>query len=766
MAREIIPETNILPPEGSPDVGAKVFWLLEQILTDKENLGLTDKWTQNHRMMKGEHWRSKTTIQGVKLVKANLVRVHLERTINQLTDNNPVFEVTSYPDTEGQEPQGINVIQKAAEEWWVEHEQQAVLEESVSNGEEYGIACEKVVFNPDLGDNGEGDVETIPLSPYEYGWYPVDLRDPRLIQKAEAFLHFYPMTVREAQRLWPDKAAIIRPDEDSIKELNDERREVQQGIGASKKGSPLFTSIAGVVNSLLNFGGDTTTDGEPRTLIVEAWVRDYTGVRQTVAVESRGIDEETGEEVGTSVTGIDIVPKYPGYIRQVTVCNHGKVVLDDRANPNVNPAIPDDLARRTYLYWRFPFAAANSIRDTANAWGISAVEDVEGLNIEFNKSISQLVFYKDKAARLKLINPVSTGVQNHEFTNYPSVVNPTTPMAGDAIRYLQIPEPPVDIANSISLFQDLFFMVGGSFDVQQLANIKGSNPLAYKTISALLEQAATRMRGKIRSYSRLVRERGRMYVSMVQNFYTEERFITVQNGTGGKQPVMFRGTDMLYPVKLTVVSGSTMPVSRVQQREEAATLFKMGAIDNEELLARLDWPNRAEILTRMRMGPVGMFIERLMQAGLPQPLAQYMQALGQMDDKAFEREAKNGNVMPFMDVVIAMLQQGQGQQPKAPDPEQEKAFAEARKAIAEAEKTEAEKALTIEKITTERVEQQVRLMGIKYDEEMLKIERAKVVADVEKANKAMEMGEKQPPNYKQRQGYQERGLKSNNKEQV
>ena len=42
-----------------------------------------------------------------------------------------------------------------------------------------------------------------------------------------------------------------------------------------------------------------------------------------------------------------------------------------------------------------------------------------------------------------------------------------------------------------------------------------------------------------------------------------------------------------------------MPVSKVQQREEALALFEMGAIDRRDLLEKLDWSERAAVLERL-----------------------------------------------------------------------------------------------------------------------------------------------------------------------
>ena len=77
--------------------------------------------------------------------------------------------------------------------------------------------------------------------------------------------------------------------------------------------------------------------------------------------------------------------------------------------------------------------------------------------------------------------------------------------------------------------------------------------------------------------------------------------------------------------------------------------------------------------------------------------------------------------------------------------------------MAEAARFEAEAQLAAQKAITEQVKQQATIAGVEYDNEQLKIDRAKVVAELkkdERENRAFGNRIKQ-----------ERGMKSNNKEE-
>jgi hypothetical protein len=745
---------QLIPPEGDPKVGQEVFRILSLIIADKVKMGLHERWFRNYQLRRNQHWKANSP-QGVPLVSANLLFTHIQRTVNTMTDNNPTFNVAIVGQMEEGQKDQLMDLQRATEHWWTDQEQQDVLETSCLHGEEYGPAIEKVRFNPDL-EYGIGEVEAVTIDPFHFGWYPVKMANARDLQNREAVVHFYPESVRKLKAKYPELAEKIKPDKELLKELHeDDRREIASNTAGKGAGGSTFVSIASAVKELINFMAGTGAEGEDDdTLICEMWVRD----RTTISSDEK--DEATG-----TITKIT-KPKYTGEIRYILACS-GNVVLEDKDNPNINPNLSDEEARKTYLYDKFPFSMVNSVKDTSSAWGASDYEQLEWLNMEMNKSLSQFVLEKDRAARKKIINPRDSGVQNHEFTNYTGIINPSSSTTSQGIRWLETPQSSVDYDKAIALFKDLFFLVSGTFELDQ-AQVKGREVIAYKAIAALLERAATMMRGKIRAYSRLIRERGRMYLSHVMNFYTEERWITYQeNGVTQTKPIT--GTKMILPAKLTVVSGSTMPISRIQQREEAIELFKGGAIDQQELLEKLDWGNRAEVIKRMQAGPMGALLEKLATTGLPEPFMRYIQGIAEADPKKLQQSVESGEFPTFPEFFQQVMAEMQGV--SEDNPEQNAEFqerqAKVRQALAAAEKLMAERDLIIEKTATERLMQQVKAAGVAFDEESLKMQRAKIVADIEAKMKAdhwegVKVGLDFVSAQNNRPGYNERGLSSNN----
>jgi hypothetical protein len=544
--------------------------------------------------------------------------------VNLLTDNNPTFDIAAEDD------KMASILHKAARYWWNEEEQQDVFADSVEMSEINGCVIEKVVFNPTL-KNGIGEVETLTIDPHNFGFWPLNEKRP---QKWEAALHYYTIPVNQARRMWPSMAEYIKSDEHWRKDLGEGRREIFGGT-ASSKGVKEFgdwgvdhATFTGNIDAIGKIMGD-----KENVLILEFWVKDYSTKTVVTKESTSRPDPLTGEHVGVPQETEEL-PSYPGHIRCITVCNGGDVTLSDRANPSINPTLSVHLANQTYLWSRFPFSISQSNKDIVSPWGFSSIEQLETLNFEVDKCLSQLNIIKDKAVRSPVINPRNAQVPNAAFTNAPAqVINPKDHIVAQAIKHMAPPPHQRDIELILSIYREMFDKIAGIFDMTDPSIAKGR--MAFKTVATIIESMHTMLRGKIRGYGKMLRERGRMWLSHSQNWYTEERIFFVNAQAGTKESGKFVGKEMIFPVQLQVIAGSTMPTSRLQQREEAKELHSQQAIDIRELLERLDWPNRAEVIQRMEMGMLGPIIQRLEALQVDPKIIEMLQKIANMDESEY-----------------------------------------------------------------------------------------------------------------------------------
>jgi hypothetical protein len=171
----------------------------------------------------------------------------------------------------------------------------------------------------------------------------------------------------------------------------------------------------------------------------------------------------------------------------------------------------------------------------------------------------------------------------------------------------------------------------------------------------------------------------------------------------------------------------------VHEREEALALYDMGAIDSEELLKKIEWRDWKKVTERMRLGTLGVFLQRLGVMGFPPALLQALEEIGAMEERDFERAIEAGEIPPLAALLPGPEDIDAAEPEMPPD-----MAAELDKAAAEVQKLQAETRLVEEKIVTEKVDQQVKLAGVQFDEDKLKIERARTISDIENAARGQE----------------------------
>jgi len=241
---------------------------------------------------------------------------------------------------------------------------------------------------------------------------------------------------------------------------------------------------------------------------------------------------------------------------------------------------------------------------------------------------------------------------------------------------------------------------------------------------------------------------------LAQNWYDEERWIPYTDEDG--EPAIERvvGPELIIPAKLTVVSGSTMPVSRIQQRDEAITLADKGHIDTEELLKKLEWEDRKNVLKRLQAGPIAAFLNKLSKLGTPQDLLQFFTELSQMDPKEMDRALKDGKIPLFPQLIQSMAGQQPGQVPSVAELDAQTKQAEARKIEADIRLVEAQ-------IATEEAKQQEIMAGIEFDKEKMTVDRAKAVHEIDTGKRVEDREDRMHFTNEKREGVS--GIKSDNR---
>jgi hypothetical protein len=613
---------NKIPPEGDSDVGPFFWGKFDIARREKNRLRMNEKWMRNYELRRGKLFQRNNA--KVPLVPVNLFYHAVNRTKANLTDNSPRFEIMEHQ--KGSEQYAFQ-LNAAANYWWRYNDQQLSLDESIDNSETYGTSIEKAYFNPAL-EGGIGDVEFAIVDPFKFFPWP----GMRHLQKMPMVFEVEVLELNEIRRRWPKTGQKVRAEAEWSQMVGKRREEVKAG-GLQKTDT---------TNNLPNnyVDGETQAKGSysdlHRALVVEVWVRDYSTVEEEIEepVQTPAPDGTVVQE--TALRKIQ-VPKYPGNIRVVHLTNSGKVVLDDVPNPSINPVLPLQQQMESYLYDKYPYIKNVSNLDMSNFWGYSVIEQIEVLVKELNKKLSQVAAHLDKTVRPTTIIPKNAGIDANQISNMAGQRWFVNMAAAQFIRHLDMPSLPADFPRYIEIIKEFVDIITGLHEVQQGKSPKGVSAAA--AILALQEKAATMLREKVRNVDILIQNRGRMWMSLVRNWYTEERTIRMSgvSALDGEKFVSFKGINVQGKYTFEVTTGSTMPKSSFVLQEQAISLFREGAIDQIELLVRLNYPNAEEIVKRMQAGPLMELLERLQSVGMPEEILQTIQTVASMDDNEFKQ---------------------------------------------------------------------------------------------------------------------------------
>lgn len=655
------------PPEGAPGVGPWVYQKYLMMRAHRDRQGLVELWAHNHELLRNRIFKNRSKFTQV---TANLFfKVHNALKAN-LTDNKPRASISPVQDT------GDHVAdawQARYDTWWDTRKQQWCLQESVGKSELYGVQTDEMRFNPDL-EGGMGEIETHRWDTYSVLFYPGHLE----VQTQPMMCTYEAMELGEIYDIWPEAEDKVNADA----AYSDPAAEARQWTRGNKAKD---LRPEGQATGYVVPGGDgpaTSADrpggGIQRAMVIRFWVKDYsmmwvdprTGEKckkdqqlmepmmmPVAGPDGQPVPDETGQapqmqqvmdETGQPMmqpamnpeTGEPIVPeewsKYPGFIRFIAVTNRGELVLEDAPNPSINPEIPRTTTANCYLFDKFPFLKRFSYSDDISEYGLCIFEQIETLVIEICKKLTMYGIHIDQACRNPLILPKGCGVADDNVNNLPARIwRPIMSMA-QQIRFVQTPPGPQEALAYIELLIKLVDMITGITDVSEGRRPTGVT--AAHAIAALQEKAQTIYREKIRNNDLYLEEQGRMFISLGQNFYTEEQQLRYE-GKGPEQMIDFKGIDFQGELAFKVEAGSTLPRNRAVRQAQVIELAKTKPnFPNKVLLQELAIPNHDEIAAQMDAGPVGMAFQKVAKTGhFTDEDLQFMQQIASMDDKSYNK---------------------------------------------------------------------------------------------------------------------------------
>lgn len=237
-----------------------------------------------------------------------------------------------------------------------------------------------------------------------------------------------------------------------------------------------------------------------------------------------------------------------------------------------------------YPFEELPLVKFPGMRVPGQLWDSSVVEQAIPIQKELNRSLSQIVEYKNLTLKPQMLAPV--GSLRQRITDEPGAVFEYNPVAGKVPESIPIPSLPSYVFEHL---QDLGARLKDIFGLNEI--VEGSVPPnveAGVAIDLLQEAATDRLAPQIMLMEKSLERCGNLMLQLAQKYYTEPRTMII-TGSGSKPKVeRFDDADLIKGVSVKVEAGSGLPRTRAGRQARVLQLLQLGILSPTKAYKYLD----------------------------------------------------------------------------------------------------------------------------------------------------------------------------------
>lgn len=219
-----------------------------------------------------------------------------------------------------------------------------------------------------------------------------------------------------------------------------------------------------------------------------------------------------------------------------------------------------------------PFIHFGCINAPGRIWSISPVEAMRPIQVEYNKTISDIVQNRATLGRNKIISPKTANIDSDAIAN----------IHGQHLEYSGIMPPqmfpaaalPQQVERETERNRQDLDTISGSHEVSRAevpSGVKSGIAINY-----LLEQDDTIMAPIIHSFERAKQKLAIAKLAIAKTFYKEDRIIQTANTDDPAEIISFTGSDLSTNIRVT--PGSALPKSRAALQATIMDLWDRHAI--------------------------------------------------------------------------------------------------------------------------------------------------------------------------------------------
>ena len=235
-----------------------------------------------------------------------------------------------------------------------------------------------------------------------------------------------------------------------------------------------------------------------------------------------------------------------------------------------------------YLHGLFPWA---KIDHTASGrfYGTSTIEDIVPLQKEYNKTRSQIIESKNRMAKPQMTY-TKGAVDVNKVTSEVGLWIPVQP-GFDAPKPVEIQPLPQYVLEELERIKGDMDEIAGRNEIS-----RGSVPTGIEAASAiayLSEQNDSKIYNTVASIEEAVTSIGRQTLSLVQEFWDQEKITAVVSKNNAFESMLFTTSALNDNFDLRIEAGSMAPKSRAAQQAFITDLMKTGLLPPEKGLRYL-----------------------------------------------------------------------------------------------------------------------------------------------------------------------------------
>jgi len=519
-------------------------------LAHKAKANTVKVWREAEKLYMGDHWGGMNMPNFKNQVTLDLIASAIDTMVPILSSRPPRIDIINI----GEDDVSYNasqILQKQIDELWVIRDMQNMMPDWLLDYLVYGNGIVKVRFGED--DLPDADI----VDPYAFYVNPSATK----MENAEYVIYAAPTPLWQIKEMYPNGKYVksqSQLDKYEALKIND------VSIGGNE-----VTQVTDTTGAETNYYESTSRamkDLEERALLIECYARDYT---------KEYVEDDEGKKEK---------PKYPGMMRQTTICN-GVLLYD---GPTKYPF----LTKENHVAHPFPFIVLKNGGSAHGFWGKPEPKRLKPLNLGLDRLTSQIMDNTHLMANPMWVVDETTDVVD-QISNKPgSVIRKRGP---GAVGMQQPATMPGYVFNFYEILMDMFETISG---VNRATQGKADSNVTSGVQAQIYRQASTtKIDFKARAVDQAIQTLGTMWIAMIQNLGTSEHAVSLETDTGMLEQ-KYIGT-MMQGMNFNVRAraGSMLPENKEWIENKIMQLMQMGLVtDPIYILENIELPGKEKLI--------------------------------------------------------------------------------------------------------------------------------------------------------------------------